>query len=943
MKLTNVSLTVSSSLTSIPETLEIELKGDWALGSLSFQVNITHDRSSGSTNIKVYSESISIDRVVKKLTGLSLPGAPQKLPSFTFSGYIESDGAATLILSSDQSKPNKFYAFYHQDKGQGIPAKAIATDISNLRLSSILKSIMRIDISRVPFFGRLAVKNIGFTVSSQELMNLPKGTFAASHLLNHNGVSIEKGLKAYVLLPFLSKPVAVTYSQHVFTITTTSSELGLKTLLKLIGSKLNLRTVRLPKQLDAIFSLHIHEIKIFRDKFSVIVVFPKPISFFKNFLVFSDLMVTLSISNRRPKLSVRVTGNIQLASTTFKTSLSQDKFKKYTLTAKGDYLDFRKVIVKFSAAVLPDVLSAFFKNIPFLHIGIEKPYLEYKFNSKPSFLRLGGTPVIYGFKAFTFDMIITKTGGKVRVILGFEMLKINIANILEKLTKFNFRRFGLFNQEFAITITLSPYNSQDLHFSNGGLRGVPINKGVSVTATMRLPNNCENDKVCRLVSQIIGKDASLSIQASIQSIKYFSVTTALSNLQLGKYLIMKKVFLKVVGGPVSTVGFVGAIELVKPGITFSASISANSEKYSIGLSMGGCLMNLFTAKWLAVCNLIGSIAFSPPAEVSSFELGGEIRLGFKSSGHQITAKGYVGLSPDDNYYYVFFTRITVGSLLKAFKINARIPKPLAISGFPNGFLSSYSQLGKELPQVGLSIQAGFKLKGTLLILGLKGDVHININLPSGIIFKVHLPPIKIAGGLLKMHASAKDSTKGPYLDAVVQLLPRPYINIEARGYVRFLGIMLETSLKVTNSEFQYFIRGSIWGLFQANLFIHAKYGNIKNVGFRVKGEFKSDLFKKIEVTIIGALNSSAQKATAAINRAKEKIERAKLPLQRGIKKLNQAQWKAHQAKAKMKNAAYKVTAVRRKLQNKCQIRKCKKCKSNNKFLKKIKKECMRKK
>ena len=929
MKLKNVKFIITATLTRIPRTFEIETKGNWKLGSLFLNVDVVYYYNSGSTEIKVVSKSISIDKVVKQLTGLTLPGTPQKLPSFTFSGFLESDGSATLILSSDKSKKNKFYAFYQQERGEGAPAKAIAVDIAELKLSTVLKSTIRVDISNVPFFGRLALKGIGLTLSSGLITDLPKDTFDNTILLKRNGVAIESGLKAYVMLPFLSKPVTITYSRGILKFKTASKKLGLKSLLKAIGSKFNLGKLRLPKQLDAIFSLYVNEITVFRGRVSVNIIFPKPISLFQKLLVFSDMIVTIYISNQRPKVSVKVKGNVILAGTKFKTTLVQDKWKKYTLTAIGDYLDIHKVFVKFSAAVLPDIVSSFLKNIPFLHFGIQKPTIFYRFNANPMHLELGGTPVINGFRALHFDVIITKRNRKVTVLMGFELFKINIAATLKTLTGFDFRSFALLNQDLSITITIAPISTRKLSFKTGGLKGVPINKGVSVTASMGFPDNCDKKKFCRLASKLIGRDASFSIQATIVSATRFPLTASISNLHIGKKIVLSRASIQLVGGISPSVGIIGVLKLSNPAIILSASISVSIEGLSLGLSMDGCWKNVFNKKWLSICNLLGSISFAPVVGVSGFEIGGEIHLGYKSTGKQVKAKGYVGINlidPNDNFYYVSFTSVTVGSLLQAFKVKARIPKPLAESGFPKGFMSSFSLAGKELPQVHLSIPAGFRLKGTLRILGLEGMVDVTINIPNGIDFKVGLSPITIASGLLKMYASSTDHSKGPYLRAVVRLLPKPYINIEAKGYVSFLGISLETSLKISNSEYRFFIRGSMWGLFQASLLVQAKYGNIKTAGFRIKGELKNDLFEKIQKTVVNALNDSAKKATAAINKAKDKIERAKAPFNRAINRLNRAQWKVNQAKQKINRAADKVAATRRRLMSRCRIQHCKKCK-----------------
>ena len=277
----------------------------------------------------------------------------------------------------------------------------------------------------------------------------------------------------------------------------------------------------------------------------------------------------------------------------------------------------------------------------------------------------------------------------------------------------------------------------------------------------------------------------------------------------------------------------------------------------------------FGAEWLDICNLLGAIDFAPPTGITGLAFGAQIHLGYKSTGHQIRAKGYIGVSiinPIENYYYVKFNRITMGFLLKAFKISTKLPRPLAESGFPHGFLSSFSVLGKELPQVRASIPSGYRLKGTLNILGLQGSVDITIGLPKLIDINVALPPIRI-GRILAMYASPSNSRRGPYLKAKVQSIPHFLVHIEARGYLKVLGISIETRLKITNTQYEYFIRGRILHLFEASMLW--KY---LECNFRVRGEFKLDLFQGIKRIVTNLFCGIAYEAKKAFDDAKRVVE-----------------------------------------------------------------------
>ena len=55
-----------------------------------------------------------------------------------------------------------------------------------------------------------------------------------------------------------------------------------------------------------------------------------------------------------------------------------------------------------------------------------------------------------------------------------------------------------------------------------------------------------------------------------------------------------------------------------------------------------------------------------------------------------------------------------------------LPQPVADSGFPDGFLSSFSYIGVDLSDVSLSIPEGYRMSGTFNILGLEASAELNV-------------------------------------------------------------------------------------------------------------------------------------------------------------------------------------------------------------------------
>ena len=176
-------------------------------------------------------------------------------------------------------------------------------------------------------------------------------------------------------------------------------------------------------------------------------------------------------------------------------------------------------------------------------------------------------------------------------------------------------------------------------------------------------------------------------------------------------------------------------------------------------------------------------------------------------------------------------------------------------------MSSYSPIGKELPKAGISIPAGFRLKGTINILGL--EAHADV-VPKSVRMNVSLPPLRIAGGLLEIYAS---STRSRRTNVHVALLPP---KVHASGFVSVLGIQAEIFLRINNTHYEFRISGKFLHLFQASLNITANYGNIKRAGFRVRGHLKNDFFAIVHEKIQKGINKFSQAGTKAIDKAKQK-------------------------------------------------------------------------
>jgi len=360
----------------------------------------------------------------------------------------------------------------------------------------------------------------------------------------------------------------------------------------------------------------------------------------------------------------------------------------------------------------------------------------------------------------------------------------------------------------------------------------------------------------------------------------------------------------------------------KPAITMTAAIRATVGGVKLEGSMSGCWNNAFGSHYLTICNLFLSVTVVPtPSPISGLEMGGRIEMGKKSCGRLLTAEGYIGVNvvnPNENYYYADVGPVTFKKFFDAFCLSVRLPRPLAESGFPKGFKTSFSLLGRELPHARISIPPGYRFRGTLNILGLEAfaDIHV---LPNRITVKAVLPPLRIAN-IFKMYASKTDKSRGPFFIADISIRKCP--SIEASGFVEVLGLSAETKLRITTSNYEYSISGKFLNLFDAALRITANYGSFSRANFIVEGWFKNDLFEKIAKIVRDGLKNSADEAERHISSAQNKIKEQKAKFDSATGTLQNAKRKVDDAKRAFDAAISKMEAARRKVNNVCHIRSC---------------------
>jgi len=348
MLIEKVSAVLEADLTDIAQTLSITLQGIWKVGSLSIDVTLMYSRSTGDTSVTATPDSTTtIQSFIKSVLGLSLPINPSVNVPFQFRGDIASDGFTTLSLISDKGT-NKYYGIYQKQKDSSTSTKGIATQIQNIQLSTAIKNVINFDISGAPYFGSLSVSNLNLTYATGLITDLDQGDLKESSLLQTLEYQIENGLTAYVNAPFHSDALKLTYHNLTLMLTTPKENLRLDNVLSSVASGDDDWKMKLPSQLQNIFSIHIESITLTADKLTINLVYPGELVFASGILSLSDVRVAVVVAKSAPKTIVNVFGTVKIGGVSFVTQLVQNEQGNYVLTASANSLEIRSYINSFA-------------------------------------------------------------------------------------------------------------------------------------------------------------------------------------------------------------------------------------------------------------------------------------------------------------------------------------------------------------------------------------------------------------------------------------------------------------------------------------------------------------------------------------------------------------------------------------------------------------------
>ena len=926
MEVNNLKISLITKISSDKNAglQSLEFVSDWILQQVSVQIMVSYNRQTQEVEFKAHPMTgLSIAHVLNYLanTRISLPSFLDSIKLTKIIGLKAAD-AFTFVLSGRIHNMGVHVVYYNRE---GInPHIAVAAGIESFRLADLINEAIGVDISNIPFFGSVQVPRVGLSVAKGTITTplLNQVLSSNSPLTRYDNI-LPDGFTAKFDLPLDGNNGLIgSYAKKIISFVPARGRVSIGSLLNEIPG-VDVNSLDVIPVFGDILDIGLENVTFDIPQEELhIEMYINQIPLFGRALSIHDIHLKLNASFSDPiELYAEASGTVALGKTDYVINIYHSAItSKYVLTLKAEKLPIFSIISAVGASFLPPGLQTLLGRI--FDINILDATISYAFGVNPRQLLISGMPQLFGLKTVHLTALVIEQTGGTQFIQKYIIPKLSISDLIKKLLGGSFGT-KILNQLTDISFIVSPISLQGVSLSLPEFDGIDINQGLSISTELEWPSDCSDESFCKVMRFLIG-DGKLSLQGTIASVEYYSISASVSDVTLGGGVVLKRAGLQFVGGVGQSLGLVGSIELKSPPVTLTAAIKLTVSGIKLEGSMSGCWYNAFGSLYITLCNLYLSMTILPVAPpITGLEFGGRVEIGKQScsKGTLLTAEAYVGINafnPKENYFYADIGSLTFQSLFDAFCIDVSLPRPLGDSGFPKGLKTSFSLLGKQLPHAGISIPAGFRFKGAINILGLQASADVTIS-PVRFKLQVELPAINIAG-ILKMYKSSVEKSTGPFIDVDIGIERVP--SIEASGFIEVLGISAEAKLTISSSIIEFFVAGRFLGVFEASLRISATYGSISNAGYEVEGHFKSDLFDRIAQGIRDVLQKSADEADRHISAAQNKLDEAKSKFDDAINGLENAKRKVDDAKKVFDVAIGGLENARRKLDNVCHIRSC---------------------
>ena len=920
----------------------VQLVGTWDIGTSNVVVTVTKD----GVDHYALDGALVDDRLDMASFYLAIDETPSNNPSLfavglddftlvrtTFAGVFDYGRNAYAVCFTgtptiDSWTDSTMTALYNRDEF-GHEGFAFAVTLETVSLASITTAVFNgiVDISAIPILGSVSVPKITYIYSAAAVINQLPGCLV-DPVPGLEPDSLPNGVALYTtvaLSPGQSTSINITVDRSGILAVGISGDTPLTfgNFIDLFIDGVDTSSLTMPPGFPNVFAIGLVGFSYnSRNKtIAVTLSLGDEIVLIANLVTVTHPLVEFEAEIVSPyDVDVAAKAFLDVGSSTFTIFILPDDDGGFVVAGSGDALEIGDVMHKFSASFLPSQLSGILASSGLDSFEIRSPELSFPLGVSNDYeISFLGEPVVAGWSGVTLSAVVAKQGSTTQMAVGFNLENTKFGDLIERLTGVEIGALSILDQSMKTSIIISKSAMPGVRLPGNYFSQMEIKKGVMISASFDV-SRC-NDAMCAFLAKTLGAATRFELESTIESASSVSVGARVANVPLGDGVTLTDLGLEFQIGSETSFALVGALELVDPPLKFVGRLETNLAELTVSMTMIGIWDEPFGAKFVAFGDATFSATILPAAAtLTAFSIGGTILIG-SVSGKELEAKSYVGIdtvNPTDNYFYGSINRATIRSVLDAFGVSSgNLPSVLAESGFPHGLEVSFAYKDTSPVEGGVVIEAGFKLNGTMNILGFSLSALIVLDFPSRMEIEVAMSPLNLANGLLKMYRSANDKRRGPILSASFTLVPFR-IDVVASGYVNLLNghIKNEAELEISNGGFRVRLTDVPFFGFRADsLTVGASWGSLREATFGVAGVLSSEWIDEIEVLVIAAVETSANKATAAINAAKAKVDKAQ-------DKVDDAQDDVDDAKGAFDKANDKLDKAKDVVKKLCSIKNC---------------------
>ena len=933
----------TKTIVVVPKFLELSsVSGEFKITKTSGTFGLDSYSLSGTWTVGKFSVSVSVTKGDVSATTYAIKGAPGG-DSIHLSGFFTAIGQ-TLFPEGSPLSPTSFHdvvlsdasfsAVYDSSTGDyalcfagspsisgwegftmraiynwhgGTSALSLAVSFKSFKLSDLVSQVSNVDIGSIPVIGSLTLPSIDFLYSTESIKNQLTSCLSNDYFQSTDEFVKGVWLSAKLSLvsdkdpvQFIIEIAANSVSFHV--VDEGSYTFG--DFLNSVAPKgVNINSIKFPPGVPKVtelsltgFAYDVNERRLtagldLGDDFNIV----------PGFVSVRDASLDFNASLSSPyDLAVEGTGSWAIGSTDFEIVISE-RDDGYVVTGSGASLNIGDILTQFSATFLPSSLEKQLKKSGLDSFKILDPTLSISIGGDFE-MSLSGEPVVSGWSGVTLSSVTKQYDAKTYVAVGFDFADTKFSGLVKSLTGVSVDALALLDQTMKTGFIVATRTMDGVALPGPTLSQISVSKGIALAAVFGL-DGCD-DVMCKFLGAALGASASFQLSGTVESAESFSLSAGVADVALGSGVTITKAALEFEISAASSVGLACNLVIDKPPLLFSGALRASAVgTLQLEVKMIGVWERAFGLDWLAFGNGVLSLDVAPGAVVTAFAVGGEIRIGKLNSGKEVIAAVYVGINTinlNKNYYYGSIQHASIGNILDAFGVSVNLPKVLSESGFPDGLESSFAYEEIEVP--GRVIEKGFKLNGTMNLLGFELTALIEIDFPTRYLIDVSMDPLNIASGAVQIYRSAKDTKRGPRFHA--DLSPSS-VNVKITGYANlFFGVVKnEADLEISDEKFLIYMSGVNFFLFKATFTVAASYGSLSAASFRVAGELSTEWMTSLEKKAQDVIEESADEATEAIGKAKKKVKKAQDDLD---------------------DAKSDLTAAQRKVDGVCKKKKCSK-------------------